>query len=73
MSVSDNNMSGSSHDPEQIDLIDLLVQLWRGKVTIVIAIVVAIVLAVGYLAVAKEKMDLNSHYYSTGCGSDSHL
>lgn len=24
MSVSDNNMSGSSHDPEQIDLIDLL-------------------------------------------------
>lgn len=55
MSVSDNNMSGRSHDPEQIDLIDLLVQLWRGKVTIVIAIVVAIVLAVGYLAVAKEK------------------
>lgn len=55
MSVSDNNMSGSSHDPEQIDLIDLLVQLWRGKVTIVIAIVIAIVLAVGYLAVAKEK------------------
>lgn len=55
MSVSDNNMFGSSHDPEQIDLIDLLVQLWRGKVTIVIAIVIAIVLAVGYLAVAKEK------------------
>ena len=55
MSVSDNNMSGNSHDPEQIDLIDLLVQLWRGKVTIVIAIVIAIVLAVGYLAVAKEK------------------
>ncbi|EMC8602161.1 LPS O-antigen chain length determinant protein WzzB [Citrobacter freundii] len=55
MSVSDNNMSGSSHDPEQIDLIDLLVQLWRGKVTIVIAIVIAMVLAVGYLAVAKEK------------------
>ncbi len=24
MSVSDNNMSGRSHDPEQIDLIDLL-------------------------------------------------
>lgn len=55
MSVSDNNMSGRSNDPEQIDLIDLLVQLWRGKVTIVVAIVVAIVLAVGYLAVAKEK------------------
>ena len=55
MSVSDNNMSGRSNDPEQIDLIDLLVQLWRGKVTIVIAIVIALVLAVGYLAVAKEK------------------
>ncbi|WP_288845782.1 LPS O-antigen chain length determinant protein WzzB [uncultured Citrobacter sp.] len=55
MSVSDNNMSGRSHDPEQIDLIDLLVQLWRGKVTIVTAIVIALVLAVGYLAVAKEK------------------
>lgn len=55
MSVSDNNMSGRSHDPEQIDLIDLLMQLWRGKVTIIICIVVAIALAVGYLAVAKEK------------------
>lgn len=30
-------------------------QLWRGKVTIIICIVVAIALAVGYLAVAKEK------------------
>ncbi|ENI5236395.1 LPS O-antigen chain length determinant protein WzzB [Escherichia coli] len=55
MSISDNNMSGRSHDPEQIDLIDLLMQLWRGKVTIIICIVVAIALAVGYLAVAKEK------------------
>lgn len=55
MSVSDNNMSGRVNDPEQIDLIDLLLQLWRGKVTIVVAIVVAIALAVGYLAVAKEK------------------
>ncbi|ENI4827509.1 LPS O-antigen chain length determinant protein WzzB [Escherichia coli] len=55
MSISGNNMSGRSHDPEQIDLIDLLMQLWRGKVTIIICIVVAIALAVGYLAVAKEK------------------
>lgn len=55
MSVSDNNMSGRVNDPEQIDLIDLLLQLWRGKVTIVVAIAVAIGLAVGYLAVAKEK------------------
>lgn len=48
-------MSGRSNEPEQIDLIDFVVQLWRGKVTIFICIVVAIALAVGYLAVAKEK------------------
>ncbi|WAD31615.1 LPS O-antigen chain length determinant protein WzzB [Citrobacter braakii] len=55
MSVGDNNVSGRSNAPEQIDLIDLLIQLWRGKVTIVIAIVIALALAVGYLVVAKEK------------------
>ncbi|MEG2039666.1 MAG: LPS O-antigen chain length determinant protein WzzB [Hafnia sp.] len=55
MSVGDNNISGRGNDPEQIDLIDLVMQLWRGKVTIVICVVVAVALAVGYLAVAKEK------------------
>ena len=57
MSVSDNNMSGRSHDPEQIDLIDLLVQLWRGKSNnrYRVIVCIAIVLAVVYLAVAKEK------------------
>lgn len=34
MRVENNNVSGQKHDPEQIDLIDLLVQLWRGKMTI---------------------------------------
>lgn len=34
MRVENNNVSGQNHDPEQIDLIDLLVQLWRGKMTI---------------------------------------
>ncbi|WP_250218143.1 hypothetical protein, partial [Escherichia coli] len=28
--VVNNNMSGHNNDPEQIDLIDLLMQLWRG-------------------------------------------
>lgn len=42
-------------DPEQIDLIDLLLQLWRGKVTIVASVVVVLILAVAYLFVAKEK------------------
>lgn len=55
MSVGDNNISGRSNDPEQIDLIDLVMQLWRGKVTIVVSVVVAILIAVGYLTVAKEK------------------
>lgn len=57
MRVENNNVSGQSpHDPEQIDLIDLLVQLWRGKMTIIISVIVAIALAIGYfLAVAKEK------------------
>lgn len=54
MRVENNNVSGQNHDPEQIDLIDLLVQLWRGKMTIIISVIVAIALAIGYLAVAKE-------------------
>lgn len=55
MTVENNNMSGRNNEPEQIDLIDLMVQIWRGKMTIIICIIVAIALAVGYLAVAKEK------------------
>lgn len=55
MTVENNNMSGRSNEPEQIDLIDLVVQIWRGKVTVILCIIVAIVLAAGYLAVAKEK------------------
>lgn len=54
MRVENNNVSGQNQDPEQIDLIDLLVQLWRGKMTIIISVIVAIALAIGYLAVAKE-------------------
>ena len=42
-------------DPEQIDLLDLVVQLWRGKVTIIVSIVVMIVLTAAYLLIAKEK------------------
>ncbi len=51
MRVENNNVSGQNHDPEQIDLIDLLVQLWCGKMTIIISVIVAIALAIGYLAV----------------------
>lgn len=55
MTVENNNMSGRSHEPEQIDLIDLVIQVWRGKVTVILCIIVAIILAAGYLAVTKEK------------------
>ena len=48
-------MSGRTNESEQIDLIDLVIQIWRGKVTVILCVIVAIVLAVGYLAVAKEK------------------
>lgn len=53
--MDNHNLAGRSNDPEQIDLIDLVMQLWRGKVTIIVCVIVAIVLAAGYLAVAKEK------------------
>lgn len=53
--MDNHNLAGRSNDPEQIDLIDLVMQLWRGKVTIIVSVIVAIALAAGYLAVAKEK------------------
>lgn len=64
MKVENNNISGHNNDPEQIDLIDLLVQLWRGKMTIIASIIVAIVLAIGYRS-SERAMDVNSHCHST--------
>lgn len=55
MTHNNNNAVMRSNDPEQIDLIDLLLQLWRGKWLIATFIALAIVLAVAYLAFAKEK------------------
>lgn len=40
---------------ESIDLIDLLMQLWKGKVTIIAFAIATVILAVIYLFVAKEK------------------
>lgn len=55
--MSQNNYSqvNRSNDPEQIDLLDLMLQLWRGKWMIATFVVVFIALAIGYLSVAKEK------------------
>lgn len=55
MTQNDNRQVSQSNDPEQIDLLDLVLQLWRGKSTIAIFGVVFIALAIGYISVAKEK------------------
>lgn len=55
MTHNNNSQVIRSNDPEQIDLLDLMLQLWRGKWMIATFIVVFIALAIGYLSVAKEK------------------
>lgn len=55
MSQNDNNVVSRSSDPEQIDFIDLIMQLWHGKWTIIAFVIVFIMLASAYLLVAKEK------------------
>lgn len=53
--MENNTFSGRHNEPEQIDLIDLLVQLWRGKMTIIVCAVVMILLAVLYLTQTTER------------------
>lgn len=55
MTQNNNSQVSRNHDPEQIDLLDLMLQLWRGKLMIATFVIVFIALAVGYLFVAKEK------------------
>lgn len=55
MTQNNNNVVTRSSDPEQIDLIDLLVQLWRGKWLIAAFVAIAIIIAGVYLSFAKEK------------------
>jgi chain length determinant protein (polysaccharide antigen chain regulator) len=55
MSQNSNNEVSSWHDPEQIDLLDLIIQLWRGKWIIAAFVAIAIVLAGIYITIAKEK------------------
>lgn len=45
----------SRSNPEQIDLIELVMQLWRDKTTIIVSVVVVLILSVVYLFVAKEQ------------------
>ncbi|WP_253383929.1 LPS O-antigen chain length determinant protein WzzB [unidentified bacterial endosymbiont] len=55
MTQNNNNLVNRSNDPEQIDLIDLVIQLWRSKWTICLFVFFAILLAGSYLFVVKEK------------------
>jgi len=51
-----NNLSyRQNNDAEQIDLVDILTQIWRGKWVVVLFVVFSMVIAGVYLAVAKEK------------------
>lgn len=54
---------------DEIDLLDLLLQLWNGKKTIITTVCIAIVLAIGYLAV----MDIDRDYYTTTARAVSRL
>ena len=55
MTPNNNNVVTRSSDPEQIDLIDLFVQLWRGKWIVAAFIALAVVISGVYLVFAKEK------------------
>lgn len=51
-----NNLSyRQNNDAEQIDLVDIFAQIWRGKWVVVLFVVFSMVIAGVYLAVAKEK------------------
>lgn len=51
----DNQRFKGSSNPEQIDFIDLLLQLWREKVTISIFVAIAVIAALIYVFIAPQK------------------
>lgn len=55
MTHNDNNFVRSNNNSEQIDLIDIFMQLWRGKWLIAIFIMIAVVVAGIYVSLVKEK------------------
>lgn len=56
MTHNDNNtVSNGSKNPEQIDLLDLIFQLWRGKWAIAVCMVLTLAIAAVLLTVTKEK------------------
>jgi len=55
MTQNNNTPVNSSNGPEQIDLLDLVLQLWRGKWVIGAFVAVFIIIAGIYITIAKEK------------------
>jgi len=55
MTHNDNNLVRGNTGSEQIDLIDLLMQLWRGKWVIAICVFIGVAIAGLYVSFAKEK------------------
>lgn len=56
MTHNDNNTASKGNNlPEQVDFVDLLFQLWRGKWIIAIFVFLTLALAAVYVMVAKEK------------------
>lgn len=56
MTYEKNNVpAGQSNDSEQIDLLEVLAQLWRGKWIVALFILIAVIVAGVYLSIAKEK------------------
>lgn len=55
MTHNDNNVVRVNNDSEQIDLIDIFMQLWRGRWVIAVFVVLAVVIAGLYVTFAKEK------------------
>jgi len=55
MTQNHNDGSSRNQDLEQIDFIDLVLQLWRGKWVIAVCMVLTLTIAAGFLTVTKEK------------------
>ena len=52
---SGSSKSENNSKEEELDLIDVIYQIWNGKITIFISIFIALIIATLYLVVAKEK------------------
>ena len=50
-----NNNANLQREQEQADLTRLMTQLWHGRVTVVLAVIISLIVATAYIFIAKEK------------------